>query len=68
MWCCQPNQIEPPQVNYEKMASLLPKLSDWAVLMCLYTITTKYDETLEAAHAHIDENVLGNNNIEPCTY
>ena len=43
------------QISYEAVASLLLLQSVWATLMCFYSITDKSNETLEAAHAHIDD-------------
>jgi len=42
------------QMSYVVVASLLRSQSIWAVLMCLYSIATKYNGPLEAVHAHID--------------
>ena len=43
------------QISYEAVASLLRLQSVWATLMCFYSIVAKSNETLEAAHAHIDD-------------
>ena len=43
------------QISYEDIASLLLKLSVCAVLMSFASIIRKYNEPLEAAHAHIDD-------------
>ena len=42
-------------ISYETVASLLRTSAVWAVLMCLHCITAEYNGSLEAAHAHIDD-------------
>ena len=42
------------QITYDVVASLEDEQSVWAVLMCLFAITTEYNGPLAAAHAHID--------------
>ncbi len=45
--------LSPLQISYKAVASL-PRLKvPWAVLMCLYRISTECNGPLEAAHAHI---------------
>jgi len=43
------------QISYEVIASLHHIQSVCAVKMSLYSIAAKYNETLEAAHAYIDD-------------
>ncbi len=43
------------QSSYEAEALPLRPQSVWATPMCFYRITAKSNETLEAAHAHIDD-------------
>ena len=43
------------QISHEAVASLLPKQSVCAVQMSLYSIATKYNGPLEAAHACFDD-------------
>jgi len=49
------NTVDGSQVNYEAVAldSELPPV--WAVLMCLYGITTECNGTSETAHWHTDD-------------
>ncbi len=43
------------QISYDAVAMLLRPQSVWATLMRFYSIAAKSNETLEAAHAHIDD-------------